>query len=44
MTQQQNHVIKDMPFLADHRCLSRPEGDGYIVGYDGNGTYDSEEP
>ena len=38
-------VIKDMPLVADlvTGVYLRPEGDGYIVGYDGNGTYDSED-
>jgi len=38
-------VMKDMPLVADlvTGVYLRPEGDGYIVGYDGNGTYDSED-
>lgn len=38
-------VIKDMPLVADlvTGVYLRPEGEGYIVGYDGNGTYDSED-
>lgn len=38
-------VMKDMPLVADlvTGVYLRPEGEGYIVGYDGNGTYDSED-
>jgi len=38
-------VIKDMPLIADliTGIYLRPEGDGYIVGYDGNGTFDSQD-
>jgi glycine/D-amino acid oxidase-like deaminating enzyme len=38
-------VIKDMPLIADliTGIYLRPEGNGYIVGYDGNGTLDSED-
>lgn len=38
-------VNKDMPLVADlvTGVYLRPEGNGYIVGYDGNGTYDSED-
>jgi len=38
-------VIKDMPLVADliTGIYLRPEGEGYIVGYDGNGTYDSKD-
>ena len=38
-------VLKDMPLVADlvTGIYLRPEGEGYIVGYDGNGTYDSED-
>lgn len=37
--------MKDMPLVADlvTGVYLRPEGEGYIVGYDGNGTYDSED-
>ena len=38
-------VYKDMPLVADliTGIYLRPEGEGYIVGYDGNGTYDSKD-
>lgn len=38
-------VIKDMPLVADliTGIYLRPEGKGYIVGYDGNGDLDSRD-
>ena len=38
-------VIKDLPLVADliTGVYLRPEGEGYIVGYDGNGSYDSND-
>tara|TARA_B100000941_G_C28425312_1_gene511115 strand:- start:3 stop:1055 length:1053 start_codon:yes stop_codon:yes gene_type:complete len=38
-------VIKELPLVADliTGVYLRPEGEGYIVGYDGNGSYDSDD-